>query len=76
MEYNIEDDESVSHAILTSVSEYEETVITNLPPLYETIDPDALDMLFSKRSSARVSFMYNDLLISIRGNKYITVKPP
>lgn len=76
MEYNIEPDESVSHAILASVSEYEKTVITNLPPLYETIDPDALDTLFSERSSARISFTYNDLLIRVCGDEHITVKPP
>ncbi|SIR73331.1 HalOD1 output domain-containing protein [Natronorubrum thiooxidans] len=37
---------SVSVAIVTAVASYRNVVSTELPPLYEWIDPDAVDALF------------------------------
>ena len=39
-------DESVSIAVVTAVSTRRGVAPTELPPLYEWIDPDALDALF------------------------------
>ena len=74
MEYEIDSGESVSQAVLTSVSILENTALTNLPVLYETLDPDALDAIFEGNGNSRISFAFSNSLIEVYNGKYLTVK--
>ncbi|WP_135806995.1 HalOD1 output domain-containing protein [Halorussus marinus] len=60
----LESDDSVSQCVVEAVAEAEGVAPTELsPPLYEVVDPDALDRLFAPRpapSGGRVVFSYND----------------
>lgn len=64
MDISIAPTETVSEAVLRGVSEFECRPVTELPPLYETIDPDALDTLCTSSSETlhstalSVSFVY------------------
>ncbi|WP_290818170.1 HalOD1 output domain-containing protein [Halovivax sp.] len=56
--------------IVEQVAEQHDTSPEDLPPLYETIDSDALDALFDSTSeSMRVTFTYCGYQIEITGNK-------
>lgn len=74
MEYEIESNESISHAVLTIVSRVENTAINDLPPLYESIEPDALDTILVNQHNIRLSFAYSNSLIEIYNGEYLTAK--
>lgn len=55
-----------SERVLETVAAYSNTPPEELPLLYEAIDPDALDALFtSNELSARVEFEYNDYHVAV-----------
>ncbi|ELY91237.1 HalOD1 output domain-containing protein [Natrinema altunense] len=60
---------SVSSAVIAAVATHRETDPTRLPPLYEWIDPDALDALFaparSGPRSGRLEFTYDGHAIAV-----------
>ena len=66
----VHDDEAVDGRLLTA-----------LDPLYEAIDPDALDALFdtntrrTTRSDLSVSFPYNEHTVTVGDGDTITVEP-
>ncbi|WP_363464448.1 HalOD1 output domain-containing protein [Halogeometricum borinquense] len=60
--------ELISTNIVLTVAAIEETEPTELPPLATTIDPDALDNLFTEDSSGRVTFSYTGYEITIHND--------
>ncbi|WP_135304606.1 HalOD1 output domain-containing protein [Haloarcula amylovorans] len=74
MKYDIAADESVSEAVLVSVSRFESTAVTDLPLLYETIDPDSLEAIFTSQADICVSFVYSNSRVEIYDNEFITVE--
>ena len=65
-----------SIAVLEAVSEAKETCATELPPLYEVVDPDALDRIFSdRRTSGSVTFQYAGYTVSARSDRTIEIVP-
>lgn len=74
MEYTIDSDESVSHAVTMSVSVIENTAITDLPPLYESLDPDALNAICSGEGNTHIAFAYSHSLIDVYNGEYLTVE--
>jgi hypothetical protein len=81
MEYNISPEEPVSQAVVTAVSIFEGRDPTTIDPLTETIDPDALDQIFTSRFNGRprcggrVSFVYSQSRITVDNNEYVEVSP-
>ncbi|MFP8953906.1 HalOD1 output domain-containing protein [Natrialbaceae archaeon A-arb3/5] len=60
-----DDTASVSIAIVNAVAAKREDDPTSLPPLYDWIDPDALDQLFTNGHELAISFEYDDHEISV-----------
>jgi hypothetical protein len=64
-------DRTVSDAILTSVGQASRTDPAELPVLYDVVDPDALDSIFSprqtggSRSAVRVTFEYSGYRVDV-----------
>lgn len=81
MEYEIAPDEALSVAAVTAVSSVENCPITSLPPLNESIDPDALDKLFASRGEGatgrldEVSFRFSDSLVTVDNDERLRVEP-
>ena len=71
-------DVPASVAVINAVSAVTGTDPVELPPLYETIDPDALNSLFEARdrtgSSPRVEFTYNGFDVTVRDGPRVTVE--
>jgi len=69
--------ESPSEAIVTAIAAKERVTETNLPPLYDQIDPDALDTLVAGQSSddIQISFTYSGYTVRIRDSEIIEITP-
>lgn len=53
------EDESVSEAVVRAVADAEGVSPTDVtPPLYESVNPEALDDLFDSRSGGHITFRY------------------
>jgi hypothetical protein len=70
---------SVSEVVVEAVSATENSPPTSLPPLYNTVDPDALDMIFKETENdtsdriGYISFQYSDSVVTIGKNGYLSV---
>lgn len=68
----IDGDTPVSLAVIECVSEVDDSDPETRPPLYEAIDPDALNNLFRDRNSAEVTFTYLDYKITVTSDAVTT----
>lgn len=81
MEYDIGPEESVSTAVRRVVSAVKGCEPSELEPIAQSVDPDALDDLFQtqedgpSRTGGRVSFVYSGCHISIDNGEYLTIEP-
>jgi len=67
-------DDPPSHAVARSVAAATDRVVVDLPPLYETIDTDALDHLFDRGARVAVSFRYAGCDVTVTG-LHVVVRP-
>ncbi|XVH33594.1 HalOD1 output domain-containing protein (plasmid) [Haloferacaceae archaeon DSL9] len=71
------DGESISTNVVLSVSAVVGTEPTQLPGLYETLDPNALDSLFTtSETRAEVTFSYAGCIVTVRNDGSILITPP
>lgn len=68
------EDTSASEAVLDAVSEIRDDPLVDCPPLYESVDPDALDSLFADRGSGTVTFQYADCIVTVEANGRVSVE--
>lgn len=70
------DNSTLAHSIVDAITEVEDVTHEELsPPLYEVIDPEALNELFARRlSSGKVVFNYNACEVSVFSDGYVMVK--
>lgn len=66
--------ESITSTVILAVSSLTDTAPDDLPPLFETVDPDALDALFQQpRSAGHVAFQYYGHRIEVNADNVIRV---
>ena len=65
---------SLSTAVVDAVTAETGTDATTLPPLYDVIDPDALDALFQGRDGGAVSFDYAGDAVTVRAGTTISLR--
>jgi len=67
--------DSISLRVIEALADATDTAPNELDPLYNTIDPEALDQLFRPDSSdeIRVTFEYGDSHVEIRGDGTVVV---
>ncbi|MDS0295277.1 HalOD1 output domain-containing protein [Halogeometricum luteum] len=81
MEYEIEGGESISMAVVRTVSAVEGRKPCSLRTLTDVLDPDALDVLCAPqyggaaRTGGRVSFVYSGCRVTVDNGEYLTVQP-
>jgi len=79
MERTVPADKSVSHTLVCAVADAEGCCPTDLPPLYETLDVDALDTLFSTETGrstfceGSLMFEYSDSTVTIWSDRSVTI---
>ncbi|NGM68560.1 hypothetical protein G6M89_05960 [Natronolimnobius sp. AArcel1] len=63
---HVQADESLSHAILRVVADArEESVLELSDPLFDAIDPDALETIFQEHSNGYIEFSYLDCTVRV-----------
>ena len=73
----IDEYESLSMAVIEAVAEAEDVDPIDLRPLYDSIDPDALDSLFRFRldggvaADAHLAFVYHGYEVSIHDDRLL-----
>lgn len=61
--------------IVEAVAAATDRAMTDLPPLYDTVDADALDALLNGQSSSvTISFQYADTDVTVNGNGSIEIQ--
>lgn len=78
LRYRPDEDEDLSTAIITAISEAKgRDVSEDECVLYDTIDTDALDMLFHRKSdddTIKIEFATHEAIVIIWGNGKITIE--
>lgn len=67
--------EAVSLAIVSEVAERKDADPATLDPLYEAVDPDAVDALFTREFEGWIEFEYADCAVRVHGDGAIRVDP-
>lgn len=66
-------DESVSERVIQNVSNVTSRDELDLPPLYGTIDPDALDEMIAGMTEGKITFEYAGCEISVTADARVRV---
>lgn len=62
--------------VIRTVAETTDTDPLELPPLYETIDPDALDALVENMTTGTISFTYAGRDLTVNSDGIVTIEEP
>lgn len=68
-----DEDATASEAVVAAVAEREGVDPVELPRLFESVDPDALDAIFADGRPGRVSFQYAGYDVTVCGTDQVTV---
>lgn len=80
VQHDVTNSQTATIAVVNAISAASETEPTALPPLYDAINPDALNALFEShdshpdRSELRVEFSYNGFSVVVRDGPQVTVR--
>lgn len=80
--YDETDAESISRAVISAVSAVADARPVDLPPLYDVVDPEALDELFPygdadvQPTEGSVRFSYAGFVVSVRASGEVSVYEP
>lgn len=74
VEATVEEGESTAEVVITAVAAVSDDPVMTLPPLYECLDPDALDSLFPESTrNGNVTFTYNGFLVVVTATETVQV---
>ncbi|MDS0475457.1 HalOD1 output domain-containing protein [Natrinema sp. 1APR25-10V2] len=72
-EVTIDGPSSPSQAIVMGLAERNDVSPLEMQPLYEAVNPEALDTLFQNGRSGRVTFEYAGYEVAVHGNGHIDI---
>lgn len=67
-------DGSPSDTVLRALSTVHDGELSDMRPLYDVIDPDALDDLFRGPNPGTVTFQYEEYTVIVRENAEVVVR--
>lgn len=71
---SIDDHQRPSHVVVTAVAAVTGRKPAACPPLFDAVDPDALDAIFDDRQAGLVAFEYGGCDVRVRGDT-VSVEP-
>ena len=77
-EWERDDENTPVYAVVSAVAEVEDSDPVDLPPLYNAINPEALNNLFTSESGSavdQIAFQYAGYSIVVRGSGEVQVRP-
>jgi ketosteroid isomerase-like protein len=72
--HEVRHDETPSQAVVMAVAETLGVGARTLPPLYEAVDPDAVDAFFREDDERSLRFSYADVTVTVDGTGMIAVE--
>jgi len=69
-------EQPISGQIVEAVAEAKDVSSMDLKPLYETVDPDAIDALFRTGTAGRVEFVYEGCEVLVHADGDVDVLAP
>ncbi|WP_321113099.1 HalOD1 output domain-containing protein [Halorussus salinisoli] len=72
--HSVEEEKPLSLAVIECIADADGTDPDTHPPLYEVIDPEALNNLFRDQTTGEVTFTYLDYKITVNHNT-VTAQP-
>lgn len=74
VEHTVEEDKSVNTAVVEAVAAVSDSPVTEIPALYEAIDPDALERLFrTGQTDAFIAIRFHGYLVYVHANNRVTL---
>ena len=78
IDHDWDGDTDVNMTVLEAVAEVTDTDLVDLPPLYEHVDPDALDTVFThtagdRRAEGSVSFEFAEHPVTVHSSGEVVV---
>jgi hypothetical protein len=70
---SIDDEQTPSVAVVDAVAALTDTEPTDCPPLYDRVNPDAVDALFADRDGGQFTFEYHECQVTVHGDTEVTV---
>lgn len=73
--------QSILERVLQTVAAYENVPTTELPPLFDVVDPDALVAIFAsppggpRRAEGKVTFTYADYQVTVSADGSVAAEP-
>lgn len=67
--------ENVSQKVVRAVAQEKGMSETEIPPLYEAIDPDALNTLFKQSRQGQLSFDYSGYVVTVWNDGDVLLQP-
>ncbi|MEF8800405.1 MAG: HalOD1 output domain-containing protein [Halolamina sp.] len=64
---------TIAEQIVEKVANTADTDVLDQPPLYDVIDPDALDALVEAMSDGEVSFIYAGYEVTVESDRTVTL---
>lgn len=82
VEYTVQENESITFAIVQAVSSLQECDPLDLPPLHESVETDALEKVSNSpdatngsKSNIQIEFAFADCNITVEDNDRIVLRP-
>ena len=69
----VEQDQSLTMAILELVADVASTQYEDLPPLYESADPDALEMIFARSDTGLIAVSYYGYVVCLTADRTLEI---
>ena len=66
--------QGVTERVVEAVADHTDTDVMDLPPLFDSIDPEALDRVVRSMNDGEISFVYADLRITVDSHGAIRVE--
>lgn len=70
----VAEEESICTTVVRAVADARDTDPIDLPPIWNGIDPDAVDRLFDGRPWGRLTFDVLDCEVTVRGDRTVVVR--
>lgn len=68
--------DSLLEEILRVVAKEEQCNELDLPPLYETLDPENLTQMVEQSETCEVTFQYHGYTVLVNGDSRVQITPP
>ena len=72
--YHVDEDETISESVVHALAAATDTPAQSLQPLYDSVNPDALDLIFEGDRTGCIVFSHAGHRITVRGSGKIAVE--